>query len=408
MVVASPVSVGSTAPSFEIKSTDGNIVRSKDLRGKVVVMFFGTRSVSGYVNERHLELEEQFKGKDVAVFTVAINPPSFMPDSLLKKLSKTPMLIDRKGKMSHDFGVADEDGDPIGELSIIMINKGWKIKGIYEDDMPDDFSDRINNCLASSGEVIPKKPAVKTPPKKQQAEVVPKPVETPPKEQQAKVIPQKPAVAPPPKKQKVKVVPKPVKIQPREQQAIVPEKPKPEAPPSKELADKYASMEDVSCEKCHGTLEQVAANTTPLFPAGVETAVAKAACETQVFPINPHKSHYGEMKCTQCHKDGETTLYCNTCHDFQVEAQSTMMEISDKSCLQCHETYEKMAEVMTKRFPAHVKMEIQKAGTEKEVFPVNPHKTHYEKMKCTQCHRIHGESRLYCNTCHEFTGIDVP
>jgi hypothetical protein len=289
-----------------------------------------------------------------------------------------------------------------------MINKGWKIKGIYEDDIPDDFSDRINKCLTSSGKAIPPKPAVAPPPKKRQAEVVPKPVKPPPKERQAKAIPPKPAVAPPPKKRQAEVVPKPVKPPPREQQAVVLEQPTPETPSSKELADKYAMMEDISCEKCHGTLEQVAANTTPLFPGGVETVLARAACETQVFPINPHKSHYGEMKCTQCHKDGETTLYCNTCHAFQVEAQSTMMEISDKSCLECHETYEKMAAVMTESFPAHVKMEIQKAFAKQEAFPVNPHESHYEKMKCTQCHRIHGESRLYCNTCHDFTGIEVP
>ncbi len=178
-----------------------------------------------------------------------------------------------------------------------------------------------------------------------------------------------------------------------QEQAVVPDQPMPA---------KHAMMEEASCETCHGTLEEVAANTTPFYPEGVKTEAEIAALVTQVFPINPHKSHYGDMKCTQCHKDGETTLYCNTCHDFQVEAQSTMVAVSDKSCLQCHENYDKVAMEITERFPNHVQTEIQKAAVVTQVYAVNPHKTHYGDMKCTQCHKIHGESRLYCNTCHDF------
>ena len=137
---------GSVAPSFNIKSTEGHMVDSKDLKGKVVVMFFGTRTVSDYVNELHLELEETYKGKDVAVFTVAINPPSFMPDVMLKKLSKTPMLIDRGGKMSQAFDVADPDGDAIIDLVVVLIDKNWKIKSVSEEDTPDDFESIIDAC----------------------------------------------------------------------------------------------------------------------------------------------------------------------------------------------------------------------------------------------------------------------
>jgi peroxiredoxin len=144
--IAAP-GVGSAAPSFEIKSTEGNIVKSQDLKGKVVVIFFGTRTVSDYVNDYHLELEETYKGKNVAVFTVAINPPSFMLDTALKLASRTPMLIDRGGKMSQAFGVADEDGDAIRDLTVFLIDKDWKIKVIQEEDVSDDFNKLIDNCL---------------------------------------------------------------------------------------------------------------------------------------------------------------------------------------------------------------------------------------------------------------------
>ncbi len=194
-----------------------------------------------------------------------------------------------------------------------------------------------------------------------------------------------------------------------QQEPVGEEQPAAEAQSPEQLESKAAMMEEVSCETCHGTLEEVAANTTPTYPEGVNTEAARAALVTQVFPINPHKSHYGEMKCTQCHKEGETTLYCNTCHDFsRVQFTNTMVTVSDKSCLKCHESYEKMAKEITKRFPTHVKTEIQKASNVTQVYPFNPHKSHYEEMKCTQCHKIHGESKFYCNTCHNFGDIDVP
>ena len=144
--VAAP-KIGSAAPSFELKSTEGSMVNSKDLKGKVVVIFFGTRTVSDYVNEIHLDLEKKYQGKNLAVFTVAMNPPSFMVDSALKALSKTPMLIDRGGKMSHTFDVADEDGEPYTDLTVILIDKDWKIKDVQEDEVPDAYNKKIDECL---------------------------------------------------------------------------------------------------------------------------------------------------------------------------------------------------------------------------------------------------------------------
>ena len=139
--------IGSVAPSFELKSTEGNMVNSKDLKGKVVVIFFGTRTVSDYVNEIHLDFEKRFKGKDVAIFTVAINPPSFFTDGMLKLASKTPMLIDRGGKMSHTFDVADEDGEPYTDLTVILIDKDWKIRDVQEDEVPDGYYKKIEALL---------------------------------------------------------------------------------------------------------------------------------------------------------------------------------------------------------------------------------------------------------------------
>ena len=146
MAIAEP-KIGSVATSFEIKSTEGHMVDSKDLKGKVVVIFFGTRTVSGYVNDLHMELEEKYKGKPVAVFTVAMNPPSFITNGMLKLASKTPMLVDRGGKMSHAFDVGYDDGEPFRDLTVVLIDKEWKVKKVYKDDVPEDFNAVIDGFL---------------------------------------------------------------------------------------------------------------------------------------------------------------------------------------------------------------------------------------------------------------------
>jgi len=146
VAVAAP-EIGSTAPSFEIKSTEGNMVNSKDLKGKVVVIFFGTRTVSDYVNDIHLELEKRYAGKDVAIFTVAMNPPSFFTDGMLKMASRTPMLIDRGGKMSYAFDVANDDGEPFIDLTVILIDKEWKIRDVQEEEVPEGYYKKIDELL---------------------------------------------------------------------------------------------------------------------------------------------------------------------------------------------------------------------------------------------------------------------
>jgi len=32
----------------------------------------------------------------------------------------------------------------------------------------------------------------------------------------------------------------------------------------------------------------------------------------------------------------------------------------------------------------------------------NPHASHEGDLRCTKCHRVHSESVIYCNECHQF------
>ena len=54
------------------------------------------------------------------------------------------------------------------------------------------------------------------------------------------------------------------------------------------------------CLECHESYEAVAERTAQFSP-------------------NPHASHQGEIRCSQCHKPhSEDKLFCNECHDLQI------------------------------------------------------------------------------------------
>ena len=54
-----------------------------------------------------------------------------------------------------------------------------------------------------------------------------------------------------------------------------------------------------------------------------------------------------------------------------------------ETCLSCHGSYDKLAERTAKLTP-------------------NPHFSHRGEEDCTNCHSLHGKSRLECNDCHSF------
>lgn len=38
---------------------------------------------------------------------------------------------------------------------------------------------------------------------------------------------------------------------------------------------------------------------------------------------------------------------------------------------------------------------------------VNPHQTHLVELPCTECHKTHAQSVIYCNQCHLFKDMPV-
>ncbi|MBA3035192.1 MAG: cytochrome c3 family protein [Desulfobacterium sp.] len=91
----------------------------------------------------------------------------------------------------------------------------------------------------------------------------------------------------------------------------------------------------------------------------------------------------GAEKLPKINKHKEKEIACESCH----EKGSLYARPGDDTCMNCHDSYAKLAEKTAK-------LENIKAGIE------NPHKSHMGEARCTLCHKNHASSILYCNECH--------
>ena len=104
-----------------------------------------------------------------------------------------------------------------------------------------------------------------------------------------------------------------------------------------------------------------AASIFMIFTVLVNAAMYSHAAESRPYTADRHKA-YG-VECKQCHADQDKNIF-----DY-------------RSCLSCHESYQKVAERTRKRSR-------------------NPHKSHYGDLECNVCHHGHKADEDYCATCH--------
>ena len=196
-----------------------------------------------------------------------------------------------------------------------------------------------------------------------------------------------------------------------------------------------APKKQASCFHCHDDLsETLPEKHAAVAEGGVEVCLKCHGAGRQASPLDwiAHAAHYAgggfEGNCFACHIQGKVSIFgrtqsqesaeavlteaqalrltpffkswaasdyldfrhnqhkvtCGLCHGAYSPEKGTSRE----QCLNCHDSYEHVAALTS------------------DVDP-NPHDSHYGKIRCTLCHKAHGESSLYCNTCHDFD-LQVP
>lgn len=92
------------------------------------------------------------------------------------------------------------------------------------------------------------------------------------------------------------------------------------------------------------------------------------------------------VACLDCH---ESSYWDKVKEGFKFitgryETPLPELKVPKEKCLECHESYEKVAELTAHLDP-------------------NPHDNpHQEGLECNVCHKMHKESELYCSKCHSF------
>jgi cytochrome c3-like protein len=109
------------------------------------------------------------------------------------------------------------------------------------------------------------------------------------------------------------------------------------------------------------------------------------------FLANTHAQ--AKIVCQDCHtrtvKAAMTELVSNVTHSYEVPLKDHRVRPED--CLRCHGSYEYLGE-LTKDLK----------GPDGYSLGRNPHDSHWGRLDCGICHKMHKASVDFCSACHGF------
>lgn len=120
-----------TAPSFELTSTDGGTASLDDFRGESVLLYFNEGVGCDACFSQMVEIERssaKFRRAGLTVLPVVMNPVQQVRAELARFGIRTPYLVDKDGSVSKEYGVLGKGmhaGLP-GHSFVLVDGKGRK------------------------------------------------------------------------------------------------------------------------------------------------------------------------------------------------------------------------------------------------------------------------------------------
>ncbi len=135
------LNVGDPAPDFELPAHTGEIVRLKDLMGKIVVLYFYPRAMtSGCTREgiRFNELLEEFEKLGAVVLGVSTDPVEANRRFADKYGFRFLLLSDVEGEVSEKYGVLriTRGGRKAAKRTTFIIDSDGRIAAILKNIRP--------------------------------------------------------------------------------------------------------------------------------------------------------------------------------------------------------------------------------------------------------------------------------
>ncbi|PYS22718.1 MAG: thioredoxin-dependent thiol peroxidase [Acidobacteria bacterium] len=142
---------GDKAPDFAVPDQEGNVVRSKDLRGKKIVLYFYPKDDTPGCTKEACSFRDsfaKFKRRGIELFGVSLDSEKSHQKFINKFSLPFRLLADTDRKLSESFGTYGEKkfmgrtymGN--NRMTFLIDEKG-KIKKIFSKVKPEDHADEV-------------------------------------------------------------------------------------------------------------------------------------------------------------------------------------------------------------------------------------------------------------------------
>ncbi|KAF3888491.1 MULTISPECIES: peroxiredoxin [Nostocales] len=122
-----PLAVGSDAPNFSVKDTNGNTVSLSDFKGKTVVLYFYPKDDTPGCTKQACSFRDastEYQGKDVVVLGVSVDDEASHQAFTQKYNLNFPLLADTQKTLVNAY---DVDGGGYAKRVTYVIDGNGKI-----------------------------------------------------------------------------------------------------------------------------------------------------------------------------------------------------------------------------------------------------------------------------------------
>ncbi len=126
------LSVGTTAPDFTVKDTNGNTVKLSDYKGQTVVLYFYPKDDTPGCTKEACSFRDsysEYQGKDIVVLGVSMDDEASHQQFTQKFSLPFPLLADVDGAITKAYDVS---GGSYAKRVTFVIDGTGKIAQVYE------------------------------------------------------------------------------------------------------------------------------------------------------------------------------------------------------------------------------------------------------------------------------------
>lgn len=139
-----PITNGDAAPSFNLRSTDGEMVSLEDQRGSAVVLAFFPASFTGVCQTELCNFRDsiaEFNDMNCKVLGISVDPPFSQAEFHKQNDLSFPLLSDFTGATTSAYGVAlanlaGIEGYNVAQRSVFVVDTSGNVAWSWVSDSP--------------------------------------------------------------------------------------------------------------------------------------------------------------------------------------------------------------------------------------------------------------------------------